>query len=455
MTEADTSSVPPGWQLARIGDLFDSWGGHTPSKANSGYWGDGIPWASSRDIKAPRLASTTYSVTQKAVKQTGLKVCPTGCVLVVMRSGILAHTLPVAVTDVPVVINQDLKAFHSAEPFMNEWLALFLRMSASALLASSRRDGTTVQSVQYPLLKNTVIPVASEQERTRIIEAVRAALAKQANALPHVIAARHAVERFRQAVLSAACSGRLTSDWQDENPEDNAGDLLEAVCSKRPPKFRDSSVRDDLDLVELPENWVWTNLRFLLSSDEAFCYGVVQPGENDPNGVYLVRAGDLNAGEIDTGALRRIPKEINDKYPRSQLRGGEVLVTVVGAGIGETAIAQPECAGYNIARAVAKLPVREFEASYVWLWLSSSRAVAWMKRDSREVARPTLNLEQLQTLPVPVPPLAEQQEIVSRVDELLRRADELQRRVEIAARCIERSSQAILAKAFRGELVSS
>src|SRR5205823_3052814 len=122
-------------------------------------------------------------------------------------------------TEAPVTINQDLKAFYSDEPLMNEWLALFLRMAARALLASSRRDGTTVQSIQYPLLKNTVIPVPPLEDRRKIIDAVGLALAKQSSALPHLPAARRAIERFRQAVLAAACSGRLTADWRDKHPD--------------------------------------------------------------------------------------------------------------------------------------------------------------------------------------------------------------------------------------------
>jgi restriction endonuclease S subunit len=47
--------LPAAWRIAKIDDLFDSWGGHTPSKANSSYWGDGVPWISSREVKAPRL----------------------------------------------------------------------------------------------------------------------------------------------------------------------------------------------------------------------------------------------------------------------------------------------------------------------------------------------------------------------------------------------------------------
>ena len=208
------------------------------------------------------------------------------------------------------------------------------------------------------------------------------------------------LKRFRQSILAAACSGRLTADWREENVPEDAGTLIGRIRAKRPARFQDAAVRDDLELPDIPETWSWTNLRFLLSPAEAFCYGVVQPGANNLDGALLVRAGDLAAGRVDTSSLRRIPMVIHANYRRSQLLGGEILVTVVGAGIGKTAIAQPECAGFNIARALAKLPVREFNARYVHLWLQSGRAIDWMKGDSREVARPTLNLEQLQTLPV-------------------------------------------------------
>ena len=128
-------------------------------------------------------------------------------------------------------------------------------------------------------------------------------------------------------------------------------------------------------------------------------------------------------------------------------------MTVVGAGIGEAAIAQSECAGFNVARAVAKIPIREFSVAFVYHWLCTGTAVAWMKGESREVARPTLNLEQLQTIPVPLPPLPEQQQIVRRVDELLALADEVEARHGKAKQYVDNLKQSILAKAFRGELV--
>jgi len=130
-----------------------------------------------------------------------------------------------------------------------------------------------------------------------------------------------------------------------------------------------------------------------------------------------------------------------------------LLVTVVGAGIGTVAIVPPTCKGYNIARAVAKIPVRDFSARYVYYWLKTLSALTWMKEDAREVARPTLNLEQLQTLPVPLPSLAEQQEIVQRLDTLFKLIEAIENRLAAATARAEGLPQTILARAFRGELV--
>lgn len=144
------SELPEGWTTAQIGEYFESWGGATPTTSNPDYWGGEIPWISSKDVKQPRLRHGTDFATSRALQETRLRVCPPGTVLVVMRSGVLAHTLPVAITEADVVINQDIKAFASPEPQLNEWLALALRANEQAILHASRKDGTTVQSVQFP-----------------------------------------------------------------------------------------------------------------------------------------------------------------------------------------------------------------------------------------------------------------------------------------------------------------
>jgi type I restriction enzyme S subunit len=335
-----------------------------------------------------------------------------------------------------------------------EYIYRFLAQDRIRRAAKENFTGTAGQArVPTRFIAELELPLAPLAEQRRIVAKLETLLGKVDSSQQRLAKISVLLKRFRQSVLAAACSGRLTADWREENVSEDSATLIERIRAKRSARYQDASVRDDLELPDIPESWAWTNLRFLLSPGEAFCYGVVQPGENDSDGALLVRAGDLAAGRVDTRSLRRIPMAIHADYRRSQLLGGEILVTVVGAGIGETAIAQPECAGFNIARAVAKLPVREFNARYVHLWLQTGRAVDWMKGDSREVARPTLNLEQLQTLPVPVAPFPEQQEIVRRVEGLFALADQLELRLAKARGQVEKLTPSLLARAFAGQLV--
>jgi type I restriction enzyme S subunit len=161
----------------------------------------------------------------------------------------------------------------------------------------------------------------------------------------------------------------------------------------------------------------------------------------------------LKNKSVEISGLRTISLQVDEQYKRSRLEGDEILITVVGAGIGTVSIAPLECKGYNIARAVAKVPVRDFNSQYLLLWLSTSIARSWLVGEAREVARPTLNLVQLATVLVPIPPLEEQIEIVRQVDKLFVLADKLETHYQNAKASIDKLSQSVLAKAFRGELV--
>jgi type I restriction enzyme S subunit len=140
-TTIDTD-LPAGWALARVEDYFDSWGGATPSTSEPTYWEGTIPWISSKDVKEWRISQGTEFVTDRALENTRLRECPPGTVLVVIRSGVLVHTLPISITDRTVVINQDIKAFVSPDSDLNEWLALALLAKASDILTANRKDGT-------------------------------------------------------------------------------------------------------------------------------------------------------------------------------------------------------------------------------------------------------------------------------------------------------------------------
>ena len=114
-------------------------GGGTPSKSNPAFWSGGtIPWVSPKDMKPARISDAEDHITPEAVAQSATSLIKAGSVLLVVRSGILQHSLPVAVTDVDVALNQDLKALQPSAGVDATYVAWALRAHAQAILQICR-----------------------------------------------------------------------------------------------------------------------------------------------------------------------------------------------------------------------------------------------------------------------------------------------------------------------------
>lgn len=112
--------------------------------------------------------------------------------------------------------------------------------------------------------------------------------------------------------------------------------------------------------------WPSTELDALTEDDRSITYGVVKPGEEVEGGVTFVRGGDLCQGlcqgRIARGELRTISPQLSQVYKRTILRGGELLISLVGNS-GEVAIAPSSLQGANIARQVGLIALRPCTSS--------------------------------------------------------------------------------------------
>ena len=141
--------------------------GGTPAKSNNIYWHGDVPWASPKDFGALYLHDTEDHITSDAVAQSAAKVATKDTVLIVVRSGVLAHTLPVAITGCEMAINQDVKALVCKKSLSPLFLAAYLRTFGEKILPIVTKHGVTVQSVNTPEFRALPIPILelSEQER--------------------------------------------------------------------------------------------------------------------------------------------------------------------------------------------------------------------------------------------------------------------------------------------------
>jgi type I restriction enzyme, S subunit len=141
----------------------------------------------------------------------------------------------------------------------------------------------------------------------------------------------------------------------------------------------------------------------LVDASERINYGVVQPGEDDPDGVFLVRVSDLERGRINHSCLRKVSKQINEKHGRSVLKGKEILISCVGS-IGEVALTSDAERGFNIARAVARIPLDdELMRVYVAEYLRTPKVQEYFTKELRTVSQPTLNIKQISETKIAIP----------------------------------------------------
>jgi type I restriction enzyme S subunit len=164
--------------------------------------------------------------------------------------------------------------------------------------------------------------------------------------------------------------------------------------------------------------WPTVPLGQLIEPGRVLTYGVVQPGSPVPDGVPIVRVADMRDGRVSTSGVLRISREIEAPYGRSRLRGGELLLTVVGT-VGETVVAPDALAGWNTARGVAVIPVRkDVGAAWVRLALQGPEARSAIHSRLNTTVQPTLNLDDVARLPIPMPPTKERQRVLRHIGAL-------------------------------------
>lgn len=131
------------------------YGGGTPSKSKEEYWNGDIPWISSKDMKSDMISDSQIRITNLGLDNSSAKLVPMNSVIMVIRSGILKHTLPVAINTVPVTVNQDLKVFIPSASIHYRFLAFLFKMLEKDILAGVR--AVTADNIEFDTLKNRKI----------------------------------------------------------------------------------------------------------------------------------------------------------------------------------------------------------------------------------------------------------------------------------------------------------
>ena len=161
------SAISKGSQRRKLRELVHVSGGKTPSMSNSLYWNGDIVWISSKDMKSSRISGSELKITNLALNE--MTLYHPGTLLLVARSGILKHSLPLAILEVDATINQDIKALqvHGCNAF---YLYYAILSQEDNIIRTLVKTGTTVQSLMMDSFLNIEIPTPNIDQQQSIID---------------------------------------------------------------------------------------------------------------------------------------------------------------------------------------------------------------------------------------------------------------------------------------------
>jgi type I restriction enzyme S subunit len=210
--------VPAHWGVKPLKFLCSFSGGGTPSKDNLAFWkGGNIPWVSPKDMKGFWLSDTQDKLTERAVQESSTNFVDHGALLMVVRSGILQRTIPIAINQVQVTLNQDMKALRFNSKMNVEYAANVILGNESLLLLKWSKAGATVESLEQEYLSNGQFPVPPVDEQLNINQYIREKLEVLQGLEKKAKSAVEIMKERRTALISAAVTGKIdVRGWKEK-----------------------------------------------------------------------------------------------------------------------------------------------------------------------------------------------------------------------------------------------
>ncbi|MBT0570699.1 restriction endonuclease subunit S [Curvibacter sp. CHRR-16] len=403
-------NIPQTWTLAQLGNLTAQIvGGGTPSKTSAANFNGHIPFMTVKDLKARFVSSTVDHISEDALQSSATTKVPADTLIVATRMSLGKIARPT----MDVAINQDLKALFLHSGVNKTFVEYFWRSKSQAI--QSMGTGTTVKGIRLEEIRTLEVPLAPEAEQKRIADKLDTVLTRVDAVNTRLARVAPLLKRFRQSVLAAATSGAMS-----------------------------------FDVIEKP----LVPLGSVLSSLKTGPFGSsLHKADYVMGGTPLINPMHIIAGRISPSQNMTVNHETWTRLSEYQLAVNDVVIGRRGE-MGRCAVVTEKESGWLCGTGSMKLtPTENLNPFYLQLFLSSPSTVSALEGESVGSTMVNLNQKILLNLMIYLPPIEEQIEIVRRVETLFAFADRLEARLAQAQTAATRLTPALLAKAFRGELV--
>ena len=350
--------LPAGWALAPIEDFAKTATGGTPSRKRDDYYGGDIPWVKSGDLTDGLVTEVDEKITQLGLDESNAKMFPKGAVCIALYGATVGK---LGVIQMDASTNQAVCGIFAEDDISPDFVFHSLKNERTNLIAKAQ--GGAQPNISNGIIKKTILRVAPKAEQVRIVSAIESLQERSSRAKQALSEARPLLSQLRQSVLRGAFSGRLTERWRTENPDAvPAKELLARIRTerrerweaaqlakyqakdKKPPKnwqqrYKEPPEPNVDELSELPDGWVWTTIDHATEQVTKGSSPGWQGYEYLPEGVPFVRSQNVRWGSLDLTEVLYLSPEFNEAHSKSIIRKDDVLLNLVGASIGRTAIA--------------------------------------------------------------------------------------------------------------------
>jgi type I restriction enzyme S subunit len=430
--------LPEGWEIATLPAISELIMGQSPPSHTYNDSGVGLPF-----FQGKAEFGNFFPVPVKHCSEP-IKCAEAGDILISVRA-------PVGPTNLcreKSCIGRGLAAIRPLQGVPSLYILFFLRSIEEWL--SSQGTGSTFTAISKSDLEQIEILVPPLTEQRRIVAKLEPLLGSIDTYQQRLAKIPVTLKRFRQAVLAAACSGKLTADWREGHSNSySAMEILKTIDAKELPE---SEWPDDT----IPPTWVWTRFGDVISELKN---GISLRPELQPPGIPILRISAARPGKVDLSDIRYLlnGEEFISVY---KLKDRDLLFTryngsldflgVCGMvrGIGRQVILYPDKLmrvrfGHNL-----------IEPEYAEIFFQTpavhKRVIAKSKSSAGQNG---VSGSDIKAQAFALPPHTEQQEIVRHVETLFKLVDQIEARYQRAKPMVDKMPQSILAKAFRGELV--
>lgn len=417
--------IPKNWEWVTLNDI-GTWGaGATPARGNPAYWTNGtIPWIKTGELNNGEIWNSEERITELALEKTSVKVNQPEDILIAMYGATIGK---LGILKFEATTNQACCACTPFEGMNNKYLFYFLMSHREKFIEGS--EGGAQPNISKTKIINTPFPLPPTQEQNRIVAKIEEILAVIDQIGTKKEEALLIIRNMRQTALQDAIMGLLVE--QDETDE-SASELYAKIKNEKESLTKIGIIKkekpfpeiesDDIAF-EIPESWKWVRLGSLAKKVH---YGYTASATEYGN-AKMLRITDIQGGRVNWESVPYCEIEEN-KIEQYKLNDNDIVIARTGGTVGKSFKINKDTTTDSVfASYLIRIILTESDSTnYIAYFLNSPYYWEQIGINAQGTGQPNVNATQLSNLILPLPPLAEQERIVEKLDEIMGICDQME-----------------------------